>query len=33
MDDRFYDADLLEDIATLMNESIIMLLPAEDSED
>ena len=33
MDDRFYDADLLEDIATLMNESILMLLPAEDSED
>ena len=32
MDDRFYDADLLEDVATLMNESILMLLPAEDSE-
>ena len=33
MDDRFYDADLLEDIATLMNESIVMLLPADDSEE
>lgn len=32
MDERFYDADLLEDIATLLNESIIMLLPAEDAE-
>jgi 50S ribosomal protein L16 3-hydroxylase len=33
MDDRFYDADLLEDIATLMNESIVMLLPADDSKE
>ena len=33
MDDRFYDADLLEDIATLMNESIVMLLPADDNEE
>lgn len=32
MDERFYDADLLEDIATLLNESIIMLVPAEDAE-
>ena len=32
MDDRLYDADLLEDIATLMNESIVMILPAEDAE-
>lgn len=29
MDDRFYDADLLEDVAMLMNESILMLLPAQ----
>ena len=30
LDDRFYDADLLEDVAALLNESILMLLPAED---
>lgn len=32
LDDNLYDPDILEDIVNLLNESILMLLPAEDEE-
>jgi 50S ribosomal protein L16 3-hydroxylase len=30
LDESLYDADILEDIAMLMNESVLMLLPPEE---
>jgi 50S ribosomal protein L16 3-hydroxylase len=32
LDDNLYDPDILEDIVNLLNESILMLLPAEDED-
>ena len=32
LDDNLYDPDIFEDIMNLLNESILMLLPAEDEE-
>ncbi len=32
LDENLYDPDILEDIVNLLNESILMLLPAEDEE-
>ncbi len=32
LDEKLYDPDILEDIVNLLNESILMLLPAADSE-
>ncbi|MGB9190651.1 MULTISPECIES: cupin domain-containing protein [unclassified Acinetobacter] len=32
LDENLYDSDILEDIVNLLNESILMLLPAEDEE-
>ncbi len=32
LDERLYDADILEDIAMLLNESVLMLLPSDTDE-
>ncbi|MDN5715117.1 MAG: cupin, partial [Acinetobacter sp.] len=31
LDESLYDADILEDIAMLMNESVLMLLPPDEA--
>ena len=31
LDENLYDANILEDLVQLLNESILMLLPAEDA--